>query len=81
MQSLIPLLTTILSGHREWFKTKGNSGTFADLSEENLEKGNFANSVLVEANFRGSNLDKSNFKNSDLRGANFHDALLTKAQF
>ena len=56
MQSLIPLLTTILSGHREWFKTKGNSGVFADLSKENLEEGNFENSVLVEANFQGSNL-------------------------
>jgi len=54
MQSLIPLLTTILSSHREWFKTKGNSGVFADLSKENLEEGNFENSVLVEANFQGA---------------------------
>ena len=80
-QSLIPLLGTILSDHREWFETKGNSGVFADLSEENLEEGNFENTVLVEAKFQGSNLHKSNFRNSDLRGANFHDARLTQAQF
>ena len=41
MQSLIPLLKTILSDHREWFLTKGNSGIFANLSEETLEDGNF----------------------------------------
>ena len=48
---------------------------------ESLKKGNLANSVLVEANFRGSKLGKSNFKNSDLRGANFHDTHLAKTQF
>jgi len=80
-QTLIPLLRNILSNHQEWFETKGNSGIFADLSEEDLEKGNFENTVLVEANFQGSNLHKSNFCNSDLRGVNFHDAKLTQAQF
>ena len=80
-QSLIPLLKNILSNHREWFVTKGNSGVFADLSEENLEGGNFEDTVLVEASFQGSNLHKSNFRNSDLRGANFHDARLTQVQF
>ena len=40
-QTLIPLLRNILSNHQEWFETKGNSGIFADLSEEDLEKGNF----------------------------------------
>ena len=61
MQSLIPLLTTILLNHREWFKSRGKSGVFADLSEETLEEENFLNAVLVEANFQGSNLNKSNF--------------------
>ena len=70
MQNLIPLLTIILSNHKEWFKTKGSSGIFADLSKENLEKGNFSNSILVEANFEGSNINKSNFQNSDLIDTN-----------
>ena len=58
MQSLIPLLTTILSNHREWFKSKGKSGIFADLSEETIEEENFLNTVLVEVNFQGNNLNK-----------------------
>jgi hypothetical protein len=33
MESLIPLLTTILSSYREGFKTKGDSGVFAYLSK------------------------------------------------
>ena len=81
MQRLIPLLPTILSDHQEWFKTEGNSGIFADLSQENLEGANFKNAVLVEANFQGSNLNNSSFKNSDLRGVNFFDARLTKVCF
>ena len=81
MQRLIPLLANTISNHQEWFQTKGSSGVFADLSEENLEEGNFSNAILVEASFQGSNLNKSNFQNSDLRGANFHNAILTNVKF
>lgn len=80
MQSLIPLLGKILAEHREWFETKGTSGTYADLSEENLEGGRFHGAVLVEANFQGAHLHKADFRQADLRGANFHDARLTQAQ-
>ena len=52
MQSLIPLLGSILSAHRQWFETKGNSGVFADLSEENLEEGIFEGAVLIKAIFQ-----------------------------
>ena len=89
MQSLIPLLTTILSSHREWFKTKGNSGVFADLSKENLEEGNFKNSDLRGANFHDACLTKTQFQNCnleesdlmwvDLRGAILENANLKNA--
>ena len=81
MQSLIPLLGTILQRHKEWFESQGRAGVFADLSEENLEGADFEGAALIEANFQGARLHKANFQRADLRGANLHDADLTQAQF
>ena len=77
--SLISLLPQILLNHKEWFESKGNRGIFADLSEEDLRKGNFKNAVLVEANFQGADLREADFENADLRGANLQDVQLNGA--
>ncbi len=72
--SLVSILPQILLAHKEWFDSKGNSGIFADFSEEGFRGINFKNAVLVEANFQGADLRGADFENADLRGANLQDA-------
>ena len=84
--SLISILPQILSSHKKWFSSKGKDGIFADLSEEDLQEGNFRNCNLVEANLQAANLSYSDFTDADLRGANLLEAnlkgaILTNANF
>ena len=84
--SLISILPQILSSHKKWFSSKGKDGIFADLSDEDLQKGNFRNCNLVEANLQAANLSYSDFTDADLRGANLLEAnlkgaILTNANF
>jgi hypothetical protein len=84
--SLIPILPQILSSNRKWFSSKGKDGIFPDLSEEDLQEGNFSNCNLVEANLQAANLSCSDFTDADLRGenlleTNFKGAILNNANF
>jgi len=78
--SLIFILPQILASHKKWFTSKGKEGIFADLSEEDLRKGNFRDCTLVEANLQAANLSYADFINSDLRGANLLEAQLNGAK-
>ncbi len=78
--SLISLLPQILLSHKEWFESKGESGIFADLSEENLREANFSGCVLVEANLQAADLSGAIFTDADLRGANLLEAQLKNTQ-
>ena len=78
--SLISMLPQILSSHKKWFTSKGKEGIFADLSEEDLQEGNFRNCNLVEANLQAADLSYADFTDSDLRGANLLEAQLKGAK-
>ena len=76
---LIAFLPQILSSHKDWFSSKGEKGIFADLSEEDLQNGNFRNCTLVEANLQAADLSYADFTHADLRGANLLEAQLKGA--
>ena len=78
--ALTPILPQILSSHKKWFSSKGKDGIFADLSEEDLQEGNFRSCILVEANLQAANLSYSDFTDADLRGANLLEAQLKGAK-
>ncbi len=90
-------LTKILDAHKVWLNSSGKGGQRADLEGANLQaaielrsanlqgailnRAEFKNADLTNANFQGTELRRTSFDGAILRGTNFREVDLQNANF